>query len=313
MKKAVSIFVSLLFALGLSACALASGSSSEVPSTDSSPEPAVEEKYSFNNLYSFSDSITADNIQKVVYTSYPGSIVPPWLYSVSSTEKVEDFAKIADFADKAEFTVCNDLYCGIGGYIVDIVLRNGDVCTVKFSTKDEFYLDGDGYKCSLEFPVLGKTEYCYFTCVTGTQFKSFNSVKDIDKSYISDIHIMPVTPVIAYLDLTKDATLLVDYEQFVIISARMFRCHNEYYEVVGEKDFSDLLEGIEDSTSFLTVKDESGTVFLKILVSNNIEYTAAEILVNLPEWEMLYDENGNIFESGEINCDTTLIIKNNIV
>ena len=50
------------------------------------------------------------------------------------------------------------------------------------------------------------------------------------------------------------------------------------YEVVGDNNFEELIEGITDTTSTVNIYDEASNLLIKIKVSNNIVYSYEELI-----------------------------------
>ena len=82
------------------------------------------------------------------------------------------------------------------------------------------------------------------------------------------------------------------------------------YTIVGDKDFSDLLEGVNTETARVLVKYSEGFSYT-IIVSRNTEYTVEELknalFGSIFEPYTLLKEDGSEFDSIIITEDITLL------
>ena len=86
--------------------------------------------------------------------------------------------------------------------------------------------------------------------------------------------------------------------------------HGGTYTIVGDKDFSDLLENLNTETVSVLIK-LSDTYSYTIIVSKNTLYTVEELKAAIPEYEpyRLLMEDGSEFESLVVTDDITLLFQ----
>jgi hypothetical protein len=274
----------------------------------------------FNDLYSFGDKLTADNISKVTINTDPGSICPPWLHYVYTNEETTYFERIINFIDDATFIPCVDPYVGVSGYSVGISTAINQY-SLYFTDNDEFYVNGSIYSSSIEFPIRYSKDYFeYYSTYSDAVFNSFDTEQILSCYYSQSLLFVDSSTESDFYDFTKDASIVLDNNVcFTIEDNDTFYIDFDKYEIIGDTDFSELLTGIEDTTSFVRIYLESTDLLIKIKVSNNVEYSYDELfskaMLNIESSENfeLCTEDGTLYEGGQINSDSDLLMKSFII
>lgn len=278
-------------------------------------------KKSFYDLYSVDkNKLTADNVKKVIIDCAPGSIVPPWVHHVIENSDPEFVDEVLKYLDEVTFRTVNDTYTGVGYKVVTLVTYSGDI-TFSFSDYGEHYSQGVNYLASSDFPVkqVPGGDYYYIESVLTPVFTTFEQERELDSDFLESIkyQVMIEGPSLyPTYRLTKASRITVGEDSVLIItSANTFYFGNDYCYVIGENDFSSLIDGITDETCKLTVESEEGETVAEFVLSKNTLYTAQEIL------DKLYRNNaielrlasGEVFTEDVFSGDfvLTLVTKTN--
>jgi len=320
MKKK-NLIISVIFAITFVSSCSNIDNSSDTTSTSTSVSDEGG-SLDFNDLYSFGSKLTTDNISSVTTTINPGTICPPWLHDVYTSTESSYFEKIIYFINETTLTPCFDPIYGIGSY--SIVIRTAlNTYSLSFSDCDEFYVNSSVYTSSLEFPIEATNankNYSYYSTPSDFVFKSFDTEQILDSSCLSNFHFVDSSTESDFYDFTKDASIVLDSNVcFTIEDNDTFYINFDKYEIIGDTDFSELLTGVEDSTSFLRIYLESTDLLIKIKVSNNVEYSYDELfstaMLNIKDSQNyeLCTEDGNLYEGGEINSDSNLLMKTFVI
>lgn len=277
------------------------------------------------NLYSFYDlcgrePLTADIISNVIIDSAPGSICPPWKHHVIENGDAEYIENVVSFLADLKLMRVDGTYDGIGYYHVTIVTVAGDF-SFSYSNADEYYFDGKSYIALKSFPTeqVPGGDYYYIESVLTPTFKSFDTEVQLENGFIEKIKyqiaIKGPTLYPTY-DLTKSARIKVGEEDELIIkSAKSFYYHNDLCLVIGDTDFSSLLDGITDETCKLTIASENGDTIAEFVISKNCVYTATEFLNKLYRDNALELrlESGEVFVEKAFDEDFTLTMIEKVV
>lgn len=266
----------------------------------------------FYDLYP-TEKFTVSSINKVIIDSAPGSICPPWVHHVIENSEQDYVEKVVKFFNEVKFTSATDRYVGIGYDVVTILCDNREF-KFSFSNRDEYCLNNEDYVATQSFPIeqVPGGDYYYIESVLTPTFKSFDTEVPLEKGFIEKIkYQVAIEGPTLYptYDLTKSARIIVGEDSVLIIkSAKTFYFGNDYCHVIGDTDFSHLLEGITDETCNLTVLSEEGDTVAEFVLSKNTLYTANEFLNKLYRNNALELRlpNGEVFVEDAFNDDFTL-------
>lgn len=170
----------------------------------------------------------------------PGQSLKLRIYYIK--DQVEEYAKKAKFTEIAG----SDVYYGGDTYSVSISLDSEEK-KLSFVKKDELHIDNKIYKSSIEFPVPTEEQtYKVNHYINPLQKVTFNlkgETKDIGNFNLADIIFEYENKPEGSSEINKNAVLTVENSnvEIVIESAKKFYYDKKYCSVVGEKDFSELL------------------------------------------------------------------------
>lgn len=269
---------------------------------------------SFYDLYSFDkNKLTADTVNKVIIDSAPGTICPPWVHHVIENSESEYVDKVLKYLDEVTFRAVSGSYAGIGYKVVTLVTLSGDI-TFSFSDYGEHHSGGVEYVASSDFPIeqVPGGDYYYIESVLTPVFSTFDQETELDDTFLQNIKYQTVIEgptLYPKYDLTKSARITVGEDRVLIIkSAKTFYFDNDYCYVIGDEDFSSLINGVTDETCNLTVLSEEGETVAEFVLSKNTLYTSREILNKLYRYNALELRlpNGDVFIEDAFNGDFTL-------
>ncbi len=265
----------------------------------------------FYDLYDY-NSIELKDIEKVIIDEGPGSIAPPRVHDVITSTDTSYFEQVLNFIDNVSFEICDDSYEGVGTYNVEIQTKENNY-NLFFTSYNEFYVNNQIYLSSMSFPKpITSTQDIehYLEILDPVSFQSYGNTIELANNPFENIYYQEIPAELAHIDFTKDATLLLGEEKVIIESSKTFFYRGKYCKVSRDKDFSSLLEGMDDKTSYIQFVDENGANLSKMLVSQNIEYTLEEIkqTLNYSYSYQLTKEDGSEFVVQQINEDIILRI-----
>lgn len=268
--------------------------------------------YSNQVIYEFSDlfGYTIEAANKIMIDEGPGSIAPPRINNVYEVLDTDEINLFLNYLNNGKF-VQSKAMPGVGNKTLTIQDNNMEY-KIYLTTRNELWCNGNVYKSLSEFPELNKRLiYQYYEGITTCEFSSFGEEKEIKNDYFKDIRFVSYSPKTNEIYATKFATIVIDGLSLILTSKNTFAdLHGGTYIIVGDKDFSDLLEGINTQTTNVVIK-KGDNVSYNIIVSQNTEYTLNELKQIIPEFEpfTLVKEDNSIFESLLIVEDITLLFK----
>ncbi len=258
------------------------------------------EKNTFSNLFGY----TIASATQIIIDVGPGSIVPPWMhyvYEVVDNDKIDLFL---EYLNNTEF-IETEAMVGVGTKTLTIKSNDAEF-KINFTNRNDLWINGKLYKSTLAFPELNsRLIYQYYEDFMGGTFSSFGKESQLSTNYFNDIKFLPFSPKANLTYATKFGTITIDGLSMMLISKDAFMdSYGNTYTIVGDKDFSDLLEGVNIETSVVRVNSYT------IIVSKNTEYTLSELkkAIHIFEFEpfTLVKEDGSEFESLLITEDITL-------
>ena len=205
-----------------------------------------KEQKTFNEIFDFAPIATS--IKEVKVTHGPGQVLPLQDYDLNYSKDEAYFKQIEEYAKKAKFTEIagSDVYYGGDTYSVSISLDSEEK-KLSFVKKDELHIDNKIYKSSIEFPVPTEEQtYKVNHYINPLQKVTFNlngETKDIGNFNLADIIFEYENKPEGSSEINKNAVLTVENSnvEIVIESAKKFYYDEKYCSVVGNKDFSELL------------------------------------------------------------------------
>ena len=266
----------------------------------------MNDKVTFNELFGY----TIDSAAHIIIDEGPGSIAPPWMHYVY---EVIDDEKINLFLEYLNNTVFVKTIAMPGVGTKDITIKSDNKeFKLSFTNRDELWCNGQLYKSDVAFPELNeRLIYQYYENFDNATINIFGQESELQNNYFEDIKFVPYSPKVNLFSATKFCIITLDGLSIVLTSPDTFIDSNGgSYIIVGDKDFSDLLEGVNTETARVLVKYGEGLSYT-IIVSRNTEYTVEELKNALFgfifEPYTLLKEDGSEFDSIIITEDITLL------
>lgn len=235
----------------------------------------------FYDLYP-NEKFTASSINKVIIDRAPGSISPPWEHHVIENSDQNYIEKVVKFFNEVKFISVNYTYDGVGYDVVTILCGTREF-KFSFSNRDEYSVNNRDYVATESFPIeqVPGGDYYYIESVLTPVFSTFDRETELDRSFLQNIkyQVMIEGPTLyPTYRLTKAARITVGEDSVLIITSKnTFYFGNDYCRVIGDNDFSSLIDGITDETCKLTVLSENGDTVAEFVLSKNVLYNAQEI------------------------------------
>ena len=241
-----------------------------MPSKDCSIDIEINEnedvKYSFYDIFKIEPIELADIIN-ASKSSQSEMTMPPIVYSYYENNSIDYKENIINYLNNVQYTVNqNQISYGDGYTSTKINLINNEII-FRFDSQDRLYYDNTYLNGSIPFPIAD-FELAYQTIsnnIFKDYFSSFGNETELPNDYLKNIRFKPVHEEIEYLFL-------------VIEDKDTFYMNGVKYEVVGDNNFEELIEGITDTTSTVNIYDEASNLLIKIKVSNNIVYSYEELI-----------------------------------
>ncbi len=248
---------------------------------------------------------SADQIEKATFTSWPGSIAPPWINKIWESTDEAYFQEIVDFIQSNPTYTNQNPNVGGGGVSLRITMKSGKEYKI---SGYQISVDGVDYHLEASIPRPDGDPNKYFMQIPSQtiNFISYGEVTKVNPDFLSSVYYVKSEKTVDYIDFTKDALFDSGGSYLTVLSAKEFYFEGALYQVVSEADFRDYLPQKEDETCFLTILNGE-EVYAKILVSKNQDYTVSELKEALSlTYARLYFEDGTNFSSVKISEDLTL-------
>ena len=264
---------------------------------------SIKYEKTFNELFGY----TIDSATKIIIDEGPGSIVPPWIHSVYEVTDVEKINLFLEYLNTAKL-IKTELMTGLG--TKDITIKSNDKeYEISFTSRNELCCNGKTYECDIPFPELnGELIYQYYESYDNGMISANGQESQLPNNYFEDIKFIPysIKPNLTFA--TKFGSITLDGLKIMLTSENTFMdSSGATFTIVGDKDFSELLEGVDIETARIFVNSYT------IIVSKNTEYTVEELKKALfgfvYEPYTLVKEDGSTFDTLVITEDTTLIFK----
>lgn len=268
-------------------------------------ESKIEKGLTFYDLFGY----TIDTATKIIIDDGPGSIAPPWMhyvYEVNDSKEIETFLENLNNIT-LEKTIAMP---GVGTRDITII-TNDQEYNIFFTNRNEIWCNGNLYKFNSDLPKLnGKLIYQYYEGISDSTISIFGEEFNLPSNYFKDIKFLPYSPKMNTIFATKFGIINIDGLSLMLTSKDTFMDVNgNTYTIVGNKDFSDLLEGVNIETVRVQVK-VSESYSYTIIVSKGVEYSLEELkraLLFLYDPYVLLMEDGSEFNSLLITDNITLL------
>ena len=251
-----------------------------------------------------------EEANEIIIDEGPGSIAPPWMHYVYEVTNEECVNSFLEYLNNAKFVKTNAMP-GVGTKDITLKTDDGEI-KLSFSNRNELWCNGKLYRSTTDFPELNqKLIYQYYQTLGEIKINTFGIEKQLSTNYFENIKFLPYSPESNLYFATKFGIITLDGSSIMLTSHDTFMdLHGGTYTIVGDKDFSDLLENVNTETVSVLIK-LSDSYSYTIIVSKDTLYTEEELKAAIPEYEpyRLLMEDGSEFESLIITDDITLLFQ----
>lgn len=263
----------------------------------------IKHEKTFDELFGY----TVDSATKIIIDQGPGSITPPWIHSVYEVNDDVKINVLLEYLKNAKLTK-TEFMPGLGTKEITIITDDKEY-KLSFTSRNELWCNGQVYACDIAFPKLNENLiYQYYESYANVMISINGQETKLPNNYFEDIKFLPYSIKPNSTFATKFGTITIDGVTLMLTSKNTFTdLLGGTYTIVGDKDFSELLEGVNTETARVYVDSYT------IIVSKNVEYTVAELKNALFGFEYepytLVKEDGSVFDTLLITEDITLIFR----